>query len=71
MTLRMKPRPIFLIAASPKRMPPGTTVKLSLDSLISGGRSAMPMARHSVIYSEILTELSRTEVMSAAIYSRG
>ena len=71
MTFRMKPRPMFLMAARPKRMPPGTTVKLSFDSLISGGRSAMSMARHSAIYSEILTELSRTEVMSAAMYSRG
>lgn len=31
----------------------------------------MPMDLHSAMYSEILTELSSTEVISAAMYSPG
>ena len=71
MTFWINPRPIFLMAAKPKRIPPGTTVKWSFDSLISGGSTAIPIALHSAIYSEIFVELSKTDVMSAAIYCRG
>ena len=70
-TFWIKPRPMFLTAASPKRIPSAPTEKWSLDALRSGGRTEMPITLHSAIYSEIFTELSSTEVISAAIYSRG
>ena len=52
-------------------MPPSSTVKLSREQLISGGSKAMPMSRHSLIYSDTLSVLSSTEVRRAAMYSRG
>ena len=66
----IKPRPMFLMATSPKRMPPSSTVKPSLERFTSGGSSSMPQSRHSAMYSATLSELSSTDVSSAAMYSR-
>ena len=65
----IKPRPMFLMATRPNRMPPGSTVNRSLDRFTSGGSSAMPQSRHSPIYPATLSLLSSTLVSSAAIYS--
>ena len=66
----MNPRPMFLMATRPKRMPSSSTVKLSKDLFTSGGSRRIPHSLHSLIYSATLSELSSTEVSSAAIYSR-
>lgn len=63
--------PIFFIATSPKRMFRPETVKRASDSFTSGGRTLMPMSRHSEIYSATLPVESSTLVSSAAIYSQG
>ena len=49
MTAWMKPRPMFLMATRPKRMPPSSTVKRSSERLMSGGSRAMPQSLHSLI----------------------
>ena len=67
----MKPQPMPLMATRPKRMFSPETVKSASDSFTSGGRSLMPMSRHSAIYSATFVLLSSTLVSSAAIYSRG
>ena len=58
-------------AARPKRMFFPDTVKAVSDSLMSGGSRAMPLSRHSAMYSATLSWESSTEVSRAAIYSRG
>jgi len=70
-TAWIKPRPMFLMATRPKRMPSGSTVKLSRDRFTSGGSRAMPMSRHSLMYSDTFSAESSTDVSSAAMYSRG
>jgi hypothetical protein len=41
-------RPTLRIASMPKRMSVPTAAKLATDSLESGGRTLMPMRRHSL-----------------------
>ena len=67
----MKRSPMFLMATRPKRIFPPTTVKRASDSFTSGGRTLMPISRHSVIYSATLALESRTLVSRAAMYSQG
>ena len=69
-TARISARPTFLIADSPKRMPPGSTVNTSRERLMSGGRRDILKSLHSLTYSAIFSELSSTEVSRAAMYSR-
>ena len=45
----MNPRPMFLTATSPNRMPPSSTVNRSLERFTSGGSILMPQSRHSLI----------------------
>ena len=66
------PRPTFLTAAIPKRrLPCSATVKSASDSFTSGGNSAIPISRHSAMYSATLVLSCNTLVKRAAIYSRG
>ena len=65
----MNPRPMFLMATSPNRMPSGSTVNRSLERFTSGGSSAMPQSRHSPMYPATLSLLSSTLVSRAAMYS--
>ena len=67
----MKPRPMLFIATRPKRISFPLTEKSANDSLTSGGRSLMPISRHSAMYSAILVLLSSTDESSAAMYWRG
>ena len=67
----MKLRPTPFNATRPKRIPSPTTVKSAWDSFTSGGSRAMPMVRHSAMYSATFSVESSTEVSSAAIYSLG
>ena len=60
---------MFLMATSPNRIPSCSTVKPSLERFTSGGSSAMPQSRHSLIYPATFSELSSTLVSSAAMYS--
>ena len=46
-TAWIKPRPMFLMATNPNRMPPSSTVNRSAERLMSGGSKAMPHSRHS------------------------
>ena len=71
MTVRMKPLPMPFTAARPKRMLPSETVKPSSLPLISGGRTGIPEARHSAIYSAIFPLTSDTLESRAAMYSGG
>src|SRR5215471_15690638 len=63
--------PTFLIAARPKRMPFGVGVKFTSLELMSGGRIAMPMSRHSLMYFTTLSVLLRSLVSRAAMKYRG
>ena len=65
----MNPRPMFLMATRPNRMPFSSTVNRSVERFTSGGSSAMRQSRHSPIYPATLSLLSSTLVSSAAIYS--
>ena len=68
---RMRPRPTFFTAPKPKRMPSGSTVNLSVEWLMSGGKTGISISLHSAMYPAIFPALSKTEVISAAIYWRG
>ena len=46
-------------------------MKRASDSFTSGGRTFMPISRHSEMYSATLVVESSTLVSSAAIYSQG
>ena len=63
--------PTFFIAISPNLMFLSLTVKVSLLSFISGGKTLTPNFSASRIYSRTLTAESRTLVRSAAKYSAG
>ena len=54
--LWIKPRPMFLMATRPKRMPPSSTVKQSCERFTSGGSRGIPMSRHSEIYPDTFSE---------------
>ena len=47
------------------------TVKSAPDSFTSGVSTAMPISRHSKMYSDTLPLSSSTEVSKAAMYSLG
>ena len=47
----MKPLPMFFIATRPKRIFSPSTVKSASERFRSGGSRAMPMLRHSEMYS--------------------
>jgi hypothetical protein len=63
--------PTFLIAERPNRIPAGTTVKWMSERFTSGGRTSIPMSRHSPMWATILSVFARSEVRSAAMKNRG
>ena len=65
------PSPTFLIAARPKRISFPRGVYSPFDSLTSGGKTLMPIRRHSLRYNADLSLSSRTLVRRAAMYSVG
>ena len=65
------PPPTFLIAQSPKRIASPSGVKSMSDLLTSGGRTRMPMSRHSLMYFTTLAVLPVSDVSSADMNSIG
>ncbi len=63
--------PTLRTAPRPKRMSSPTAVKNPIDSFTSGGSTVMPMRRHSLRYTAILSFESPTLVSRAAMYSAG
>ena len=63
----MADSPTFLIAASPKRIPLVDGVKNTSLTLTSGGRIAIPISRHSLMYFTIFSWLPRSLVRIAAM----
>ena len=59
--------PTFLMAARPNRIPLDDGVKKTSLTLISGGRIAIPISRHSLMYLTIFSWLPRSLVNIAAI----
>ena len=65
------PPPTFLIAHSPKRIASPSGVKFLSDLLTSGGRTRMPMSRHSLMYFTTFAVLPVSDVSSADMNSSG
>ncbi len=65
------PSPTFFTAESPKRISSPTTLKSKPERLMSGGRTSMPMARASRMYSATLSESCRSTERRAAMNSTG
>ncbi len=63
--------PTFLTAASPKRMASPCGVKYASLTLMSGGSTAMPISRHSLMYFTTSSVEPETDVSSAAMNSTG
>ncbi|MNL59837.1 hypothetical protein D3C87_1835960 [compost metagenome] len=67
----MAPKPTFLMAPRPKRIPSSVGVKSEPLELTSGGRTMMPMRRQSLMQSRILSWAPRRLLIRAAMYSEG
>ena len=63
--------PRFLIAPRPKRIVSPSTPKEKRETLTSGGRTPMPMLRHSSMWTTTLSVFAISEVRSAAMNSTG
>src|SRR5256885_14237450 len=63
--------PTLRMADKPNRMSVPTGVKLESEELTSGGRTLMPIRRHSWRYCADLSLSSLIDVSSAAMYSAG
>src|SRR5215469_12955234 len=63
--------PTLRTAARPNLMSGPTAVKMAFDALTSGGRTLMPILRHSFRYSADLSLSPATEVSRPAMYSAG
>ena len=63
--------PTFFTAASPKRIASPCGVKYASLTFTSGGSTAMPISRHSLMYFTTSSVLPETEVSSAAMNSTG
>ena len=63
--------PRFLIAPSPNRIVSPSTPNEKRETLTSGGRTAMPIARHSSMWTTTLSVFAISEVRSAAMNSTG
>ena len=64
-------RPTFLMAVRPKRMPVGLGVKSAPEICTSGGSTAMPISRHSLMYLTTFSGLEISELNNAAMNSTG
>ncbi len=63
--------PRFLIAPSPNRIASWSTANEKRDTLTSGGRTPIPMARHSSMWTTTLSVFAISDVRSAAMNSTG
>ena len=63
--------PTFFTAASPNRIAAPCGVKFASLTLISGGSTAIPISRHSLMYFTTSSVLPVTDVSSAAMNSTG
>src|ERR1022692_1025719 len=63
--------PTLRTAAMPNRISESTGVNRAVDEFTSGGRTLIPIRRHSLRYSADLSLSPATEVRSAAMYSAG
>ena len=63
--------PRFLIAPSPKRIVSPSTPNEKRETLTSGGRTPMPIVRHSSMWTTTLSVFAISDVRSAAMNSTG
>ena len=63
--------PTFLMAASPKRIESQAGVKFASEIWTSGGRTVMPISRHSPMYLTTFSGFEVSLVSSAAMNSTG
>ena len=63
------PWPTFLTASSPNRIASPSTVNSTPERWTSGGRTSMPIRRHSAIAAATFSALSRNAVSTEVMYS--